>query len=104
MKTVNCLIGAAMILAAGLAPLTDTQAGELSRGAILSASCEGCHGTGGRSPGAIPAIAGKSLDYIVDMLQSYRSGERQATVMGRHANGYTEEEIRLIAEYFSKQR
>lgn len=104
MKTVNCLIGAAMILAAGLVPLTDTQAGELSRGAILSASCEGCHGTGGRSPGAIPAIAGKSLDYIVDMLQSYRSGERQATVMGRHANGYTEEEIRLIAEYFSKQR
>ncbi len=104
MKTVNCLIGAAMILAAGLVPPTDTQAGELSRGAILSASCEGCHGTGGRSPGAIPAIAGKSLDYIVDMLQSYRSGERQATVMGRHANGYTEEEIRLIAEYFSKQR
>jgi cytochrome c553 len=29
--------------------------------------------------------------------------EREATVMGRHATGYSDEEIRQIAEYFSKQ-
>lgn len=104
MKSVNRLMGAAMVLAAGFAPLTATQADELSRGAILSASCEGCHGTEGRSPGEIPAIAGKTLDYLVETLESFGSGERQATVMGRHASAYTEEEIRLIAEYFSKQK
>ena len=104
MKTFTCVIGTAMVLAAGFAPLTATQAEKLTRGAILSASCEGCHGPEGRSPGAIPAIAGKSLDYLVETLESFRSGERQATVMGRHANGYTEEDIRLIAEYFSKQK
>ena len=104
MKTVNPLIGAAVALAASFATLTASQADQLSRGAILSASCEGCHGTEGRSPGAIPALAGKTLDYLVETLESYRKGERQATVMGRHASGYTEEEIRLIAEYFSKQK
>ncbi len=103
MKTVKHLI-AAVVLAAGLAPLTATQADELSRGAILSASCEGCHGTEGRSPGAIPPIAGKPLDYLVETLESFRRGERQPTMMGRHAGGYTEEEIRLIAEYFSQQK
>lgn len=104
MKTVFRLLAAAVVLAAGFAPLTASQADELTRGAILSASCEGCHGTQGRSPGEIPSIAGKAVDYLVERLESFRSGERLATVMGRHANGYTEEEIRMIAEYFSQQR
>lgn len=104
MKTVTRLLGAAALLAAGFAPLTAVQADKLSRGAILSASCEGCHGMEGRSPGAIPAIAGKSRDYLVETLKRFGSGEGQATVMGRHASGYTEDEIRLIADYFSKQK
>jgi sulfide dehydrogenase cytochrome subunit len=103
MKTVN-LIGVALVLAASIAAPTAAKADELSRGAILGASCEGCHGTEGRSPGSIPPIAGKSFEYLVETLESYRRGERQATVMGRHANGYSQEEIRLIAEYFSKQK
>ena len=87
-----------------LAPLAYTHADELSPGAILGASCEGCHGTNGNSPGAIPPIAGKSVDYLVESLQEFRSGEREATVMGRHAKGYTDEEIRLIAEFFAAQK
>jgi sulfide dehydrogenase cytochrome subunit len=92
------------LLAAGLLLAPAGQAGDLSRGAILAASCEGCHGTGGRSPGAIPAIAGKSADYLQETLESFRSGERPSTVMGRHVTGYSEDEIRQIAEYFSKQK
>lgn len=104
MKTVNRLFAAAVVSAVSFAPLASVQADELSRGAILSASCEGCHGTHGRSPGAIPAIAGKARDYLVETLKGFRSGAAPATVMGRHASGYTDEEIRLIADYFSKQQ
>ena len=92
------------LLLAGLALVPAGQAGELSRGALLAASCEGCHGTGGRSPGAIPAIAGKSAQYLQETLESFRSGERPSTVMGRHVTGYSEDEIRQIAEYFSQQK
>ena len=92
-----------LLLSASLALVPSAPAEELSRAALLSASCEGCHGTGGRSPGAIPAIAGKSADYLRETLESFRSGKKEATVMGRHANGYSDEEIRQIAEYFSKQ-
>jgi sulfide dehydrogenase cytochrome subunit len=93
-----------LMLAAGLLFGETGQAEELSRKAMLSASCEGCHGTYGRSPGAIPSIAGKSAEYLRDALEKFRSGEKPATVMSRHVNGYTEEEIRLISEYFSEQK
>jgi sulfide dehydrogenase cytochrome subunit len=92
-----------LLIAAGLAFAPAALAEELGRAALLSASCEGCHGTGGRSPGAIPAIAGKSAEYLRETLESFRSGEKEATVMGRHATGYSDEEIREIAEYFAKQ-
>ena len=80
------------------------QAGELTQGQMLSASCAGCHGTNGKSPGSIPGISGKSADYIRTSLEDFRSGKRESTVMGRHAKGYSDEEIRLIAEYFERQK
>ena len=80
------------------------QAVELERGAMLSASCEGCHGTNGRSPGTIPAISGRSADYLMKAFSGFKSGERAATVMGRHVRGYTDEELQLIADYLSQQK
>jgi sulfide dehydrogenase cytochrome subunit len=74
---------------------------ELTRGAMLSNSCAACHGTDGNSPGAIPTIGGKSAEFIQSALQEFRSGKRTGTVMGRHASAYSDEEIRLIAEFFA---
>ncbi len=88
---------------AGLLPLAAAAGEQLSQGGMLSASCAGCHGTDGKSPGAIPAIHGKSADDIRTALMEFRSGERSSTVMGRHAKAYSDEEIRLIAEYLARQ-
>ncbi len=74
---------------------------EITRGAILSSSCAGCHGTDGASPAAIPSIAGKTAEFIENAMLDFRSGKRPGTVMNRHASGYTDEEIRLIAEFFA---
>ena len=76
----------------------------ITRGAMLSNSCAGCHGTDGHSPGAIPSIAGKSAEFIQTALIEFRSGKRAGTVMSRHATGYSDEEIRLIAEFFAGRR
>ena len=104
MRTSIRLLIITFVLATSLVLVPAGQAEELSRAAMLSASCEGCHGTYGHSPGAIPSIAGKSAEYLREVLAGFRSGDREATVMGRHVRGYTEDEIRLIAEYFSEQR
>jgi sulfide dehydrogenase cytochrome subunit len=89
-----------LTLAGLAAPGTAT---ELTRGAMLANSCAGCHGTDGRSPGAIPSIGGKSAAFIETAMKEFRSGDRHGTVMDRHATAYTDEEIRLIAEFFGKE-
>ena len=90
-----------VVLATGLLTAHKVQADEISRATMLSISCAACHGTDGKSPGSIPSISGKSSDFIATALRQFSSGERPSTVMGRHATGYTDEEIQLIADYFA---
>ena len=73
----------------------------ISQAAMLSNSCSACHGTDGKSPGAIPSINGKSARFINQSLLEFRSGTRASTVMGRHAKGYSDKEIKLIADHFA---
>jgi len=70
------------------------------RGLVLALSCSSCHGTDGKSVGIIPPIYGRSSEYLETALKAFKTGERYSTVMSRHAKGYTDDEIRLIAEYF----
>lgn len=79
------------------------KAGEINRATMLSVSCTGCHSTDGKSPGAIPTIGGKSSEFIATALREFKTGQRIGTVMNRHATAYTDEEIRLIADYFANQ-
>jgi sulfide dehydrogenase cytochrome subunit len=74
----------------------------VTQGMMLSNSCAGCHGTDGKSPGAIPSINGKSAEFITQSLEEFRAGSKPSTVMERHAKGYSDEEIKMIAEYFSR--
>ena len=92
-----------VFLICSVAHASEVLAAEITRGVMLSNSCAACHGTDGKSPGAIPRINGKSSQYISQTLYEFREGKRPATVMGRHATGYTDEEIQLIADYFSRQ-
>lgn len=73
----------------------------ITQGAMLSNSCSACHGTDGKSPGAIPSINGKSARFLTQALTEFRAGTRTSTVMGRHAKGYSDKEIQLIADYFA---
>ena len=92
-----------MLLLCSAAYASEALAVEITRGVMLSNSCAACHGTDGKSPGAIPWISGKSAKFISQALHEFREDKRPATVMGRHASGYTDEEIQLIADYFSSQ-
>jgi cytochrome c553 len=68
------------------------------------ANCFTCHGTDGRSSGAIPALAGMNKDYFVEQIRLFKSGARQATVMAQLAKGYSDEEMAIAAEFFAKQK
>jgi len=74
---------------------------EISAGSVLASTCFTCHGTDGKSTGSIPSIYGIPAETLVRNMKAFQSGERPSTVMARHARGYTDEEIRIIANYLS---
>jgi sulfide dehydrogenase cytochrome subunit len=70
---------------------------------MLANTCFGCHGTGGVSAGpASPTLAGTNAEYFVDIMKRYQDGTAYSTIMGRIAKGYTDDEIALMADYFTK--
>lgn len=67
-------------------------------------NCFNCHGTEGKANSAIPAIAGRERAYLEETLKAYKAGSKQATIMHQLAKGYTDEEIAILADYFSRQK
>ena len=74
------------------------------RGRDLALTCSGCHGTNGRSASGMPNIAGLDQAYMVKQMNDFKSGARPATVMHQIAKGYNDEQIALLAAYFSVQK
>ena len=52
---------------------------------------------------ALPGLAGMQADYLTAQMKAFKKGERQATIMHQIAKGYTDEQVRLMAEYFAAQ-
>ena len=65
----------------------------------MISNCFSCHGTDGRSPGAIPSLTGMNSQQALLVLKEFKSGARPATVMARHAKGYTDAELEAMANY-----
>lgn len=69
------------------------------------AVCAACHGTDGVGiQGIYPTISGQHADYIEHSLQQYRSGARKNPLMAPMAAQLKPEDIKVVAEYFSKQK
>lgn len=69
-------------------------------GRTLAANCFQCHGTNGYG---LEHLAGESAPEIVDELMEMQTKNPRAEIMNVHAKAYTTDEIKLIADYFSKQ-
>nr|BAF34117.1 flavocytochrome [Hydrogenophilus thermoluteolus] len=94
--------GAAAALAFALTP--QAHAVEVDYAQVLANTCAGCHGPDGASRGpAAPTIAGMKPEIFIEAMQDYREDKRPGTIMPRIAKGYTDEQIKLMAEYFAKQ-
>lgn len=72
----------------------------------LAATCANCHGTFGKSikDAALPTLAGMQSDYLAGQMRAFKSGSRPATVMHQIAKGYSDEQIKLMADYFAGQQ
>src|SRR3954467_10698020 len=76
--------------------------GEVPEAAKICTSCHGPNGIGITSQ--YPTLAGQHPDYIVRALQEYKHGGRKNPIMVGMAQTVKDEDMAVIAEYFSKQR
>lgn len=70
----------------------------------FAANCFNCHGTDGKASTAIPPLAGRDKAYLVDAWKNIKSGARPTTIMQQLAKGYTDEEVEILFNFFSKQK
>lgn len=93
------------LFAGGVAISSSAFAHEPSQAAMLSNTCNGCHGTDGHSAGPnMPHLGGVGSTYIVEQMKNFKSGERKSSIMGRLAKAYSDDEIAAMASYFSTQK
>jgi len=76
--------------------------GTIPAAAQLCTSCHGANGVG-ITP-QYPTLAGQHPDYIVRALEEYKKGGRKNPVMAGMAATVKDEDMAIIADYFSKQR
>ncbi|MEC8492874.1 MAG: cytochrome c [Pseudomonadota bacterium] len=66
--------------------------------------CVTCHGYEGKSNASrYPNLAGQNAPYLVSRLKYFRAEEEPGNQMNAQAVLLTDEEIDLLADYFSKQ-
>jgi sulfide dehydrogenase cytochrome subunit len=69
-----------------------------------ASSCSGCHPASRSLDTPVSRLVGGNPADIVAAMQAFRSGQRPATVMDRIAKGFTDDEIKAIAEWYGAQK
>ena len=72
-------------------------------GRNLAAQCANCHGTNGKSVAEVPSLAGQPAAVLVQKMKDYRDGKLPASIMHQLSKGYSDEQVAVMADYFSKQ-
>ena len=71
-----------------------------SAASVLAASCEGCHHQTLTDPQGMPSLSGLTVEEVAAKLRAYRADTLPGTLMNRIAKGYSDGEIKRLAEYF----
>lgn len=69
---------------------------------VIGFSCHGCHGTDGLlvKPG-MSKLKSRSFQELEQALLNFKYDKKPSTIMGRISKGYTDQELRAVALYFS---
>ena len=70
-------------------------------GRLLASNCFECHGTNGT--GGVEKLTGESAGEIYKELKEMQM-KSPPKMMEMHARGFTDDELKLIANYFASQR
>lgn len=79
----------------------------LLRARSLAATCANCHGNEGKPPSgsAMVPLAGMPAAHFLARMKTFKeNAQPSATVMHQVAQGFSEAQIQLMAEYFASKK
>lgn len=91
-----------LILLAALAASSQVLSADMAVAKGKAGQCFVCHGPDGvaKVPDA-PNLAGQNEGYLIKTLKEYKSGKRENEVMNMMAKNLSDQDIALVASYFS---
>lgn len=96
-QDIAAYLGGAVVTSSGKDPVGTPPA--------AASTCLACHGKDGVGiMGIYPTLSGQHADYLEHALESYRSGARKNAIMAPFANQLKPEDVKALAEFFSKQK
>jgi sulfide dehydrogenase cytochrome subunit len=91
-----------VIICAGLIALISSSPGYAADDSRIWASqCFQCHGTNGNPVGDMDEIGGKDANSLYEKLIEMKYRGKTENIMDLHARGYSDAQLRAIAEYVS---
>jgi len=105
MENVRPILLTLLLLAAAGASSTAAAAGDAERGAVLAATCMGCHGIPGYRNAypsyRVPKLAGQHADYLVIGMNGYKNKARTHQTMQAQVANLSAQDIQDVAAYFA---
>ncbi len=96
---------AAPLFAQAAGPVATAKPDLVAGEARYTAVCASCHGADGNSGSpANPKLAGQHPEYLVKQLTEYKSGKRANAIMSGMAAGLSDQDMKNIAAWLSKQK
>jgi len=87
----------------GIGGETVAEGGDSTAGIEATSTCVACHGQNGISLSPTwPTLAGQHEDYLVHAMNQYRDGTRTDLVMSPMAAALTEDDVLLLARFYSR--
>ena len=90
-----------VVVVAGASTAAQAQVGQAGR--LLASNCFQCHGTHGKGPG-FERLAGESASEIYNEMKKFQAGKEGNGIMAKHALGYTDAQLRALADWLAAQR
>lgn len=100
-KLISGLGGISLLTLVGGVMHASAQEDDPAVNRLLAAQCAQCHGTDGYARGGFEGLAGEEAKDLFEDLMDMKGEDKPENIMDHQALGYTDEQIRRIASYYS---
>lgn len=95
-------LAAAVTVAMLGSAIAQQRVAKLDDTALAAQTCSVCHGSPSYQSPTMPAIHGVDASTLHTALIELKTNKRPSTIMGRIARGYSDEQLKALADYLSK--